>query len=64
MNTHHQLTKDQLTAYATYLRAEERSPGTIENYLRQVRAFAVWADGRPNASMPPPSLAARSGWPC
>ena len=47
MNTHRQLTKDQLTAYATYLRAEERSPGTIENYLRHVRAFAVWADGRP-----------------
>ena len=39
MNTHRQLTKDQLTAYAAYLRAEERSPGTIENYLRHVGAF-------------------------
>ena len=33
----------QLSAYAAYLREEERSPGTIENYLRQIRAFAAWA---------------------
>ena len=46
MNTHRQLTKDQLTAYAAYLRAEERSPGTIENYLRHVGAFAAWAGKR------------------
>lgn len=36
----------QLSAYAAYLREEERSPGTIENYLRHVRAFWAWADGR------------------
>ena len=47
MNTHRQLTKDQLTAYAAYLRAEERSPGTIENYLRHARTFAAWLNGRP-----------------
>ena len=41
------LTPVRLAAYAAHLRAEERSPGTIENYLRHVRAFAVWADGRP-----------------
>ncbi len=38
---------NQLTAYAAHLRAEERSPGTIENYLRHVRTFAVWAGDRP-----------------
>ena len=36
----------QLTAFEGYLRAEEREPGTIEKYLRDVRAFAAWLDGR------------------
>ena len=36
----------QLADYAAHLRAEERSPGTIENYLRHVRAFGAWANGR------------------
>lgn len=30
------LTEEHLTAYVAYLHAEERSPGTIENYLRHV----------------------------
>lgn len=29
------------------LRRDERSAGTIENYLRHVRAFFAWAGGRP-----------------
>ena len=37
------LTEEHLTAYVAYLHAEERSPGTIENYLRHVRAFSAWA---------------------
>ena len=37
----------QLAAYVAHLRTEERSPGTIENYLRHVRAFAAWAGSRP-----------------
>lgn len=37
----------QLAAYAAHLRTEERSPGTIENYLRHVRAFATWLGGAP-----------------
>ena len=41
------INSNQLTAYAAYLRAEERSPGTIENYIRHVRTFAVWAGDRP-----------------
>ena len=42
----HRLTQEQITAYGRYLRREERAPGTIEKYLRDVRAFAVWLDGR------------------
>ena len=34
-------------SYGRYLATEERSPGTIEKYLRDVRAFARWLDGAP-----------------
>lgn len=29
----------QLASYTAHLRREERSPGTIEKYLRDIRAF-------------------------
>ena len=35
----------QLASYTAHLRREERSPGTIEKYLRDIRAFAGWLDG-------------------
>ena len=35
-----------LDRYRGYLLQEERAPSTVENYLRDVRAFAVWLDGR------------------
>lgn len=38
---------EQLTAFEQHLRLEERAPGTIEKYLRDVRAFAAWLEGRP-----------------
>ena len=38
--------EEQMIAFKKYLCAEERSAGTIENYLRHVRGFAVWLDGR------------------
>lgn len=38
---------DQFAAYNAHLCGEERSAGTIENYLRHVRTFAAWAGGRP-----------------
>lgn len=41
------LTLEQLAAYDGYLRREERAPGTREKYLRDLRAFALWLDGRP-----------------
>ena len=43
----YQLTQDQITAYGVCLRTEEHTPGTIEKYLRDTRAFAVWLEGRP-----------------
>lgn len=41
------LTGVQIEAYGQYLRSEERSPGTIGKYLRDVTAFMEWLDGRP-----------------
>ena len=36
---------EQLMAFAKYLRQAERSAGTIENYVRHIRAFAAWLAG-------------------
>ena len=41
------LTFKQLTAYQSYLRREERANGTVEKYLRDIRAFFCWLNGRP-----------------
>lgn len=40
------ITRQQIQAFAAHLRQAERSSGTIENYLRHVRAFAAWLAGR------------------
>lgn len=37
--------KQQIKAFAQSLRQEERAQGTIENYLRHLRAFAAWLGG-------------------
>ncbi len=42
----HLLYKEQILAYGRYLRSEERAAGTMEKYLRDIRAFAVWLEGR------------------
>ena len=36
------ITAEHLAAYGVYLRREERSPATVEKYLRNVQAFAAW----------------------
>ena len=41
------ITPAQLSAFARQLQEDERSPGTLENYLRHIRAFAAWAGERP-----------------
>ncbi len=45
--TEQYLTPEQITAYGLWLRREERAPGTMEKYLRDVRTFAAWAEERP-----------------
>ena len=40
------LTPAQIGAFQQYLQ-EERSPGTVGKYLRDVEAFFRWLDGRP-----------------
>lgn len=41
----YRLTADQIAAYGTYLQQEERAAGTVEKYLRDLRAFARWLEG-------------------
>lgn len=40
-----ELTSEQIAAYVRYLKQEERTPATLEKYLRDVRAFSLWLDG-------------------
>lgn len=42
---HRIISENQLTLFAQKMREDERSPGTIENYVRHVRAFAAWMGG-------------------
>lgn len=39
------LTAERIAAYGRYLKQEERASATLEKYLRDVRAFALWMDG-------------------
>ena len=41
-----ELTERQMEKFEAYLRHDEREPATIEAYLRSLRKFAEWADGR------------------
>ena len=41
------ITTDHIAAYAAHLHSEERASSTIEKYLRDLRAFAVWLEDRP-----------------
>ena len=40
------VTAARIAGFGKRLEEEEREPGTIEKYLREVRAFAAWAGGR------------------
>ena len=46
MKNYH-LTRQRIRAYAYHLQMEEKSGATMEKYLRDIRAFALWLDGRP-----------------
>lgn len=41
----HRIKVQQIAAFESYLKREERSAGTIENYLRRVREFTAWLNG-------------------
>lgn len=41
------LTASRIAAFGQHLRREERAAATIEKYLRDVREFSAWLDGRP-----------------
>ena len=43
----YKLTKEQTMAFVRQLRAEEKSTGTMEKYLRDIHAFAIWLNGGP-----------------
>lgn len=40
------LSAELITQYGYSLRLEEKSPATVEKYLRDIRNFAEWLDGR------------------
>ena len=41
-----QITQKKLSAFQMELRSEERSAGTVEKYLRDIRALTAWLNGR------------------
>ena len=43
----HYLTNEQIAAFASSRVRAERTPATIEKYLRSVRAFFLYLDGQP-----------------
>lgn len=43
----HEICLEQICGFAAFLCGEERASGTIDKYLRDVRAFASWLKGRP-----------------
>ena len=45
--SNYKVNTEQIAAFGRHLQIEERSAGTIEKYLRDVRAFAAWLDGAP-----------------
>ena len=49
------ITAEQTARFVQALQAADRAPGTIENYLRHVRAFARWLGDSPLLRRAPPS---------
>ena len=43
----HQITEKHMDRFTAVLRDAERSEGTIQNYLRHVKSFAIWLGDRP-----------------
>ena len=43
----HRISRQDLAVFARQLRREEKSPATVEKYLRDAERFARWLEGRP-----------------
>ena len=41
------ITTAAIHRYAAHLAEEECAPGTVEKYLRDLRSFTAWLEGRP-----------------
>lgn len=41
------ITAEHAARFSRHLREQERSPGTVEKYTRDVRALATWLNGAP-----------------
>ena len=39
------ITKEHVSAFTDYLKAEEKAEATVEKYKRDVTAFALWLEG-------------------
>ena len=46
MMKEYKVTAERISAFGTYLLAQERVAGTREKYLRDLRAFAAFLDGQ------------------
>lgn len=42
----HSITCETIMAYQQHLQREEHAAGTVEKYLRSIRAFAAWSNGQ------------------
>lgn len=40
------ITEQKIEDFRLYLKEEERLQGTIEKYIRDIRRFAEWSNGR------------------
>lgn len=40
------ITSETISGFGKWLYSEERAKGTVEKYVRDVKAFSIWLDGR------------------
>lgn len=55
------ISAEMLEEFEVYLKDEEKSPATVEKYLRDVSQFCLWL-GKSSGSFPEVTKAAVSGW--
>ena len=58
----HQITNEEITSYRKYLTEEEYADGTVQKYLRDIRAFSAWLTERGNSEERTVDKEAATGW--